>query len=113
MKAAIAHPLDESIKKPQMQPFKMVGVAQLVRAPGCGPGGRGFKSLHSPHFCCAPVAQLDRAPDFGSGGREFESLRAHQFSLQVFPLLKRAWSNFKPRDVSIMKAQNFSFDYLK
>lgn len=28
----------------------MVIVAQLVRAPGCGPGGRGFKSLLSPHF---------------------------------------------------------------
>ena len=26
----------------------MVGVAQLVRAPGCGPGGRGFDSHHSP-----------------------------------------------------------------
>jgi hypothetical protein len=26
----------------------MVGVAQLVRAPGCGPGGHGFKSHHSP-----------------------------------------------------------------
>ena len=24
--------------------FDMVVVAQLVRAPGCGPGGRGFKS---------------------------------------------------------------------
>ncbi len=31
-------------------PFLMVGVAQLVRAPGCGPGGRGFDSLHSPQF---------------------------------------------------------------
>ena len=28
----------------------MVGVAQLVRAAGCGPAGRGFKSRHSPHF---------------------------------------------------------------
>ena len=28
----------------------MVGVAQLVRVPGCGLGGRGFKSPHSPHF---------------------------------------------------------------
>ena len=28
----------------------MVGVAQLVRAPGCGPGGRGFKSHHSPKY---------------------------------------------------------------
>ncbi len=27
-----------------------VGVAQLVRAPGCGPGGRGFETHHSPHF---------------------------------------------------------------
>lgn len=27
----------------------MVDVAQLVRAPGCGPGGRGFKPHHSPH----------------------------------------------------------------
>ncbi len=26
----------------------MVAVAQLVRAPGCGPGGRGFKSPRSP-----------------------------------------------------------------
>ncbi len=28
----------------------MVGVAQLVRAPGCGPGGRGFEPHHSPHL---------------------------------------------------------------
>ena len=27
----------------------MVGVAQLVVAPGCGLGGRGFKSHRSPH----------------------------------------------------------------
>ncbi len=43
-----------------------VAVAQLVRAPGCGPGGRGFKSPRSPH--CTPgrrsrvrVAHSDRA----------------------------------------------------
>ncbi len=28
----------------------MVGVAQLVRAPDCGSGGRGFESLHPPQF---------------------------------------------------------------
>ena len=28
----------------------MAGVAQQVRAPGCGPGGRGFEPLFSPHF---------------------------------------------------------------
>ena len=27
----------------------MVGIAQLVRVPGCGPGGRGFDSHYSPH----------------------------------------------------------------
>ena len=27
----------------------MVGVAQLVRASGCGPEGRGFDSHRSPH----------------------------------------------------------------
>ena len=27
----------------------MVGVAQLVRAPDCGSGGRGFESHHPPH----------------------------------------------------------------
>lgn len=26
-----------------------MGVAKLVIAPGCGPGGRGFESHHSPH----------------------------------------------------------------
>ena len=28
----------------------MADVAQLVRALGCGPGGRGFKTHHSPHI---------------------------------------------------------------
>jgi hypothetical protein len=27
----------------------MVGVAQLVRAPDCGSGGRGFETRHPPH----------------------------------------------------------------
>ena len=38
----------------------MVGVAQLVRAPGCGPGGRGFKSHHSPKFSGYSVVRLTR-----------------------------------------------------
>ncbi len=28
----------------------LVGVAQLVRALGCGPGGREFESLHPPQI---------------------------------------------------------------
>ena len=26
------------------------GCSSVGRAPGCGPGGRGFKSRHSPHI---------------------------------------------------------------
>ena len=36
----------------------MVVVAQLVRAPGCGPGGRGFKSPHPPHLFLFPQKPL-------------------------------------------------------
>ena len=36
----------------------MVAVAQLVRAPGCGPGGRGFKSHQPPHFSLEPILAL-------------------------------------------------------
>ena len=30
--------------------FDLVGIAQLVRAPDCGSGGRRFESVYSPHF---------------------------------------------------------------
>ena len=33
----------------------MVGVAQLVRAPDCGSGGRGFETRHSPHTPDRPI----------------------------------------------------------
>lgn len=33
-----------------IQSFIMAGVAQLVRASGCGPEGRRFDPDHSPHF---------------------------------------------------------------
>ncbi len=42
--------------------FDMVVVAQLVRAPGCGPGGRGFKSHLPPQFLfLRPSSPLVRA----------------------------------------------------
>ena len=36
----------------------MVGVAQLVRAPDCGSGGRGFETRHSPHFTQLPKLMI-------------------------------------------------------
>ena len=35
----------------------MVDVAQLVRAPVCGTGGRGFKSRHPPHLFLLQLAK--------------------------------------------------------
>ena len=48
------------------------GVAQFGSALGLGPWGRGFESLHLDQITVG-IAQLVRAPDCGSGGREFES----------------------------------------
>ncbi len=48
-----------------------VGVAQEVRAPDCGSGGRGFESHHPPQLIVilqAGVAKLAHALDLGSSG---------------------------------------------
>ena len=49
----------------------MVGIAQLVRASGCGSEGRGFESHYLPHLSidgfCADVVKLVDTPDLGSG----------------------------------------------
>jgi hypothetical protein len=41
----------------------MAGVAQLVRASGCGPEGRGFKPHHSPQ----EILVFDFYDDFAAG----------------------------------------------
>ena len=58
-----------------------VAVAQLVVAPGCGPGGRGFESHRSPSTrpdSARARSSGDRATDFESVCRTFESCRAHR-----------------------------------
>ena len=44
----------------------MVGIAQSVRAPDCGSGGRGFESHYPPHFFRAGVSPSGKAQDFDS-----------------------------------------------
>ena len=51
----------------------MAGLAQLVRAPDCGPGGREFDSLSPPHLFTLGCRQVVKAPDFDSGIRRFKS----------------------------------------
>ena len=48
----------------------MVAIVQLVRTPGCGPGGRGFKSHWSPKEDGAIVGLLIDDLIF-EGSREF------------------------------------------
>jgi hypothetical protein len=50
----------------------MVGIAQLVRASGCGSEGRGFEPHYPPHYFInrvfyADVVKLVYTPDLGSG----------------------------------------------
>ena len=67
-------------------------VAQLVRAPDCRSGGRGFEPRPSRHFSRkrtpkpGEVAQLVRAPDCRSGGRGFEPRPSRHFKCE-FTLL--------------------------
>jgi hypothetical protein len=74
----------------------MVGVAQLVRAPDCGSGGRGFETRHPPHtvFSSFTTELVDQTA----------SLKSHQTNredrqpvLDRWPLLRRAgrWSDFR------------------
>ena len=57
---------------------KMVDVAQLVNAPVCGTGDRGFESHLPPHKKYIGPQPSGKAPDFDSGMRVFESHRPSQ-----------------------------------
>ena len=64
----------------------MAGVAQMVRASDCGPGGRGFDSHLSPHISVG-VSPSGKAPDFDSGIRRFKSCHPSQKNfMQYGPL---------------------------
>ena len=52
------------VRVPPPRP-NMVGIAQLVRAPDCGSGGREFDSHYPPHF--DPLAQSVEHLTFNQG----------------------------------------------
>ena len=79
------------VQLPPLQPF-MLRVAQMVRAPGCGPGGRRFETGHAPHGFLAQLVERQtedlrvpgpipgeptiygRMPESGQKGRTVNSL---------------------------------------
>ena len=48
---------------------KTVGVAQLVRVPGCGPGGRRFEPDHSPQVGQSACKLTDQLAYQGTGSK--------------------------------------------
>ncbi len=65
----------------------MVGVAQLVRAPGCGSGGRGFETHRSPFkikFYCRPHRLMVRTSPFHGGNRGSNPLGVTKKALNYF-----------------------------
>ncbi len=67
----------------------MVDVAQSVRAPGCGPGGRGFKSHRSPflaiEFPCRVRLAWSRTPAFHAGNTGSNPVRGTFCYVDVGP----------------------------
>ena len=82
----------------------MAGVAQLVRAPDCGPGGREFDSRRPPHLSLG-CRQVVKAPDFDSGIRRFKSCHPSHRWLKATNNLKRVDSS-RPIS-SVGRAQDF------
>ena len=90
----------------------MVGIAQLVRVPGCGPGGRGFESHYSPHFTDSAydgVSPSGKAPDFDSGIRRFKSCHPSQFSDPLAQSVEHLTFNQGVRSSSLRRITIFRF----
>lgn len=69
----------------------MAGVAQLVRAPVCGTGGRGFDSHHSPHYILVKPLMLARY-------RQIQMDILIQILL-LFTLLFVSWVDIKTKSI--------------
>ena len=107
------------VRIPPLQPF-MLRVAQMVRAPGCGPGGRRFETGHAPHGFLAQLVERQtedlrvpgpipgeptiygRMPESGQMGRTVNPLpQGCVGSNPTSPTTKtisRSWTNPSPAD---------------
>src|SRR4029079_16448734 len=88
----------------------MVGVAQLVRAPDCGSGGRGFETRHPPHApsenvrevvqridSFAPMSRLASPPLASARSNPADTLaglRRHHVGACLRKLLKNLLQNY-------------------
>ena len=82
----------------------MVSVAQLVVAPDCGSGGRGFKSHRSPHFFSIGIRQLSLNPFF-----LFYlpwKLMQHRINSPYLCFISHTSSTFKPRSFNYIFPSN-------
>ena len=104
------------VQLPPLQPF-MLRVAQMVRAPGCGPGGRRFETGHAPHGFLAQLVERQtedlrvpgpipgeptiygRMPESGQKGRTVNPLAsAYVGSNPTSPTINLFWESvwFRP-----------------
>jgi hypothetical protein len=74
---------------------RLVGIAQLVRAPDCGSGSRGFESHYSPSIL--GCSQAGKAPDFDSGIRWFESSHPSLYGPLAQPVEHMTFNHGVPR----------------
>ena len=77
----------------------MVGVAQLVRAPGCGPGGHGFNSHHSPYLILSQKAKVISQKYYQNQELKNGFALAFYFSLLTFDFLEGSSHRQEAEDI--------------
>ena len=68
-------------------------MAQLVRAPPCHGGGRGFESLPGRFYLIWDHSSAGRAPALQAGGHRFEPCRSHYLFADVAQLAEQLICN--------------------
>ena len=110
--------------------MQMVDIAQLVRVPGCGPGGRRFEPDYPPHIFAANlcgqrrffckiqyigVSSSGKTQHFDCCIRRFESCHPSQkstgFDLSIFYPLRRQWYIINDSNAIVVSHQSIRTAY--